>query len=204
MIDTPFRARFARWARPIADGMVALGVTPNQITWAAFLLAIPAAWLVGIGAGWAGLALWLSSRLLDGLDGLVARSGNTASSFGGYLDMTLDMAAYAAMAVGFGVAHPEHSTLFYLVLMGYVLAGTTVLALSSILEREKAQLEGNDRTLQLTPGLAEAGETTIAYSLFTLFPAQIEWLAWGWIAILGATVVQRTMLARRLLDGGER
>lgn len=178
---------------------MALGVAPNQVTWSAFLLSLPAAWLVGIGWGWAGLALWLSSRLLDGLDGLVARTAGTATSYGGYLDITLDMAAYSAMAVGFGAAHPEHALLFHLILMGYVLCGTTVLALSSILERERAQLPGNDRTLQLTPGYAEAGETTIAYALFTLFPNQVEWLAWAWIAVLAATVVQRTLLARRLL-----
>lgn len=201
MLDTPFRARFARWAAPIAEGLVALGVTPNQVTWAAFALSVPAAWLVATGQGWAGLALWLTSRLLDGLDGLVARSGNSASTYGGYLDITLDMAAYSAMAVGFGVAHPQCAVLFHLILMGYVLCGTTVLALSSILEREKAQLPGNDRTLQLTPGYAEAGETTIAYVLFTFLPAQIEWLAWAWIAVLTATVVQRTVLARRLLAG---
>ncbi len=202
MLDTPFRTRFARWAAPIAEGLVALGVTANQVTWAAFALSIPAAYLVAIGQGWAGLALWLTSRLLDGLDGLVARSGQSASSYGGYLDITLDMAAYSAMAVGFGLAYAEHALLFYLILMGYVLCGTTVLALSSILEREKAQLPDNDRTLQLTPGFAEAGETTIAYVLFTLLPGQIEWFAWVWIAVLGATVVQRTMLARRLLGDG--
>jgi len=130
---------------------------------------------------------------------VVARAGGTATDFGGYLDMTLDMAAYSAMAVGFGMLHTQHATLFLLILTGYVLCGTTVLALSSILEREKAQLRGNDRSLQLTPGYAEAGETTIAYALFALFPGQIEWLAWGWIVVLGATAVQRTVLARRLL-----
>ena len=202
MLDTPFRTRFARWAAPIAEGLVALGVTANQVTWAAFALSIPAAWFVATGAGWAGLALWLTSRLLDGLDGLVARTGKSASSYGGYLDITLDMAAYSAMAVGFGVAYADHALLFHLILMGYVLCGTTVLALSSILEHEKAQLPDNDRTLQLTPGFAEAGETTIAYALFTMFPPQIEWLAWLWIAVLAATVVQRTLLARRLLGDG--
>ncbi len=199
MLDTPFRTRFARWAAPIAQGLVALGVTANQVTWAAFVLSLPAAFLVANGQGWAGLALWLTSRILDGLDGLVARSATSASSYGGFLDITLDMAAYSAMAVGFGMAHPQCAVLFLLVLAGYVLCATTVLALSSILEREKAQLPDNDRTLQLTPGYAEAGETTIAYVLFTVFPAQIEWLAWVWIAVLAATVMQRTMLARRLL-----
>lgn len=201
MIDGPFRTRFARWAAPLAAGLVALGVSANQVTLAAFALSLPAAYLVAIGQGWAGLALWLASRLLDGLDGLVARSGGTASSFGGYLDITLDMAAYSAMAVGFGVWHAEHAMLFLLILMGYVLCGTTVLALSSILEREKAQLPDNDRTLQLTPGYAEAGETTIAYVLFTLFPGQVVGLAWAWIVVLAATVIQRTVLARRLLEG---
>ncbi|MDX2260516.1 MAG: CDP-alcohol phosphatidyltransferase family protein [Gemmatimonadales bacterium] len=199
MLDTPFRRHFATWVAPLARGLVARGVTPNQITVSAFLLAIPSAYLVASGHAIAGVLLWLVSRLLDGFDGVVARMGGTATDFGGYLDITLDMAAYSAMAVGFGVLHPDHGTLFLLILTGYVLCGTTVLALSSILEREKAQLSGNDRTLQLTPGYAEAGETTIAYALFALFPGQIEWLAWGWTLVLGATVVQRTVLARRLL-----
>jgi phosphatidylglycerophosphate synthase len=199
MLDTPFRRHFATWAVPVARALVARGVTPNQITVTAFVLALPSAYLVATGHAVAGVLLWLVSRILDGFDGVVARTGGKASEFGGYLDITLDMAAYSAMAVAFGILHAEHSTLFYLILTGYVLCGTTVLALSSILEREKAQLSGNDRTLQLTPGYAEAGETTIAYALFALFPGQIAWLAWGWILVLGATVVQRTGLAARML-----
>ncbi len=199
MIDSPFRSQFARWAAPLAEHLVARGVTANQVTVTAFTLSLPAAYLVAIGQGWAGLALWLFSRILDGLDGLVARTGESVSAFGGYLDITLDMAAYSAMAVGFGVWHAAAGPLFLLILTGYVLCGTTVLALSSILERGKAQLPDNDRTLQLTPGYAEAGETSIAYALFTLFPGQITGLAWAWIVVLAATVVQRTVLARRLL-----
>lgn len=199
MLDTPFRARFATWTAPLARALVRAGVHPIAITVVAWAMTLPAAWLVATGRPWAGLGVWLASRVLDGLDGVVARQGGTASAFGGYLDITLDMAGYSAMAVGFAVAHPELHLAFLLILVGYVLCGTSVLALSSILEAKRAQLPGNDRSLQLTPGYAEAGETSLMYGLWVLLPSQVHWLAWVWVVVLGATVVERTVLAKRLL-----
>ena len=199
MLDTPFRARFAVWSAPLARGLVRAGVHPIAITVVAFAMTLPAAWLVATGQAWAGLGVWLASRILDGLDGVVARQGDTASAFGGYLDITLDMAGYSAMAVGFALAHPDLHLAFLLILVGYVLCGTSVLALSSILEAKRAQLPGNDRSLQLKPGYAEAGETSIMYGLWVLLPSHVQWLAWAWVAVLAATVIERTVLARRLL-----
>lgn len=200
MLDTPFRARFAVWTAPLARGLVRAGVHPIAITLVAFGLTLPAAWLVATGRPALGLGIWLASRVLDGLDGVVARQGGTASAFGGYLDITLDMAGYSAMAVGFALAHPGLQLAFLLILVGYVLCGTSVLALSSILEAKRAQLPGNDRSLQLTPGYAEAGETSLIYTLWVLLPSEVSWLAWVWVAVLFATVIERTVLAKRLLS----
>lgn len=200
MLDTPFRARFAVWTAPLARGLVRAGVHPIAITLVAFGLTLPAAWLVATGRPALGLGIWLVSRVLDGLDGVVARQGGTASAFGGYLDITLDMAGYSAMAVGFALAHPGLQLAFLLILVGYVLCGTSVLALSSILEAKRAQLPGNDRSLQLTPGYAEAGETSLIYTLWVLLPSEVSWLAWVWVAVLFATVIERTVLAKRLLS----
>jgi phosphatidylglycerophosphate synthase len=51
----------------------------------------------------------------------VARELGNQSAFGGYLDITLDMAAYSAMAMGFAVAHPEPGLMWNVILAGYVL-----------------------------------------------------------------------------------
>ena len=59
----------------------------------------------------------------------------------------------------------------------------------------------DDRGLRLGAGLAEGGETGIAYTLFLLFPAHLDWLTGIWIGVLVVTVVARTLLARRTLGG---
>lgn len=197
MLDEPFRAAFARRLRPVARMLVRAGVSPNGLTVAAFLLAVAAAGLVATGGRWTGLALWLTSRILDGFDGLVAREGGRSSSFGAFLDVTLDMAAYSLMLVAFATQHPRWHVLWQLTLVGYVLASTTTLVLSSLLEA-RGQKTG-DRSVQFTAGLAEAGETSIAYTLLSLFPAHAGPIGWGWCALVFATVVQRIVAARRVL-----
>jgi phosphatidylglycerophosphate synthase len=144
------------------------------------------------------VVVWLASRVLDGFDGLLARLSGRTTLFGGYLDITLDMLAYSAMALAFAWAMPADVWLWLVVLIGYVMAITTTLAISSLMERADRQL-GGDRSLQFTPGPAEGAETTIVYVLVGLVPAISRPVLWVWIMLLALTMVTRTTLARRLL-----
>ncbi len=199
-----FDDRFRRWLAPIlqgpADFLVRTGATANQVTAGGFALALGSAVAVAAGRPALGMTIWIASRLLDGLDGAVARRAGVTSGLGGFLDITLDMAAYSLMVVAFAIRHPAHQLQWLLILVGYVLCITTTAVLSSILEHRRALIAGNDRSLQFTAGFAEAGETTVVYVLLALFPGWAGPIALGWVLVLGATVIQRITLARQLLN----
>lgn len=199
MFDAPVRRLVARVLAGPARALSRIGVTPNALSCTAALLGVGAAWLVASTHTYLGLVLWLVSRILDGMDGVLARESGRASAFGGYLDITLDMLAYSAMVLGFAAIHPTGGWVWSAILVGYLLVTTTTLALSSILEKQQAHIANNDRSLQFTPGFAEAGETTFVYVLLVLLPSLSTAIGWTWVAVCAATVVQRTLLARRLL-----
>jgi len=199
MIDDPFRLWLARrWSAP-AVALHRAGITANQLTVVAAVLGVTAAALVAVRLTWFGIALWLVSRLLDGYDGILARLAGNGSLFGGYLDITLDMLAYSAMAIAFAIAMPADGVLWMVVLLGYVLAITTTLALSSLAEKAHRQLS-SDRSIQFTRALAEGGETTVVYVAIALAPSVSRYVLVVWIALLAITAIQRTALARRLLS----
>jgi len=199
MFDEPFRARFSPIIRPFVRVLARHGVGANHVTVLAFLLAAAAAALVATGHAYTGVAVWLLSRLGDGIDGALARETDRSSAFGGYLDITLDMAAYAVMVLGFAVWHPELAVGWAAVLAGYVLVITTTLALSDAAGVVGRQVSGTNRTFQFTPGLTEAGETNVMYVVWALWPEHLPWLVWVWVMALVATGVQRTHLASRVL-----
>jgi len=199
MFDEPFRTRFAGWVQPLAPLLARLCVTANHVTVLSLLLALVAAGLIADGRSLAGLAVWILSRIGDGLDGVLAREAAQTSAFGGYLDITLDMAGYTAMVVGFALAHPALGFAWLAVLAGYILVITTTLALSDAARRSGREVSLTNRTFQFTPALTEAGETSVMYGLWVVFPQQLPWLVWAWVAALAITTVQRTVLAWRLL-----
>ena len=199
MFDESFRARFAGWVEPLARALARLGVTASHVTIVSFVLALVAAALIANGRSLAGLAIWILSRIGDGLDGVLARDAAPTSAFGGYLDITLDMAGYAAMVIGFAVAHPALWLAWLAVLAGYVVVITTTLALSDAARRLGRDLSVTNRTFQFTPALTEAGETSVMYGLWVVFPQYVSWLVWVWVAALAITMVQRTVQAWRLL-----
>ncbi len=61
--------------------------TPNQITLVAFLLGLGSCVFAYHDLVNYSFYLWLLNRLLDGLDGYVARKTNSSTDFGGYLDI---------------------------------------------------------------------------------------------------------------------
>lgn len=201
MIDNAFRARLPRYADPLLGLYARLSLTPNHVTILGFAVAVLASLAVAWGLAWVALALWWVSRLADGTDGLYARRTGQATRFGAYLDIVLDMAAYGAMVLGFAWAVPGLGPQWVVMLFLYVLCITSALALGSQ-EEGLPSRPRDDRGLRLGAGLAEGGETGIAYTVFLLFPGQLAYSVPVWIAVLSLTVVLRTLLAARILRGG--
>ncbi len=198
MIDNAFRSVLPRFTGPLVALYARLGLTPNGITVAAFAIAAAAALCVAREWNAAAIALWWLGRLADGTDGIYARATGQTSDFGAYFDIVFDMAAYSLMILAFDYVHPELHLQWMVILFFYVLCIASALALG-MQEIGKNLPPRDDRGLRLGAGLAEGGETGLAYSLFLLFPEQLAWLTGFWIAVLATTVVARTLLARRLL-----
>ena len=75
-------------------------VRPDTLTVVGWMLALGAAVLFGLGHTRVAGAVMLLGGLFDALDGAVARESNRMSSFGAFLDSTLDRLSESAVFVG--------------------------------------------------------------------------------------------------------
>jgi CDP-L-myo-inositol myo-inositolphosphotransferase len=79
-----------RFSRPLAKLLARTPITPNQISFLSFIVAIGSFLLFLTGHNvWAGIVAQTSS-VLDGVDGDLAHIKNMKSSFGGFFDAILD------------------------------------------------------------------------------------------------------------------
>lgn len=199
MVDAALR----RFSAPVMDhagrriartGIPALAVTGAG--WAAGA----GACLAIVGRLWPlALALWLANRLLDGLDGGVARASQV-SDLGGFLDIVADFSVYGAIVVAIAMVEPAARLACVALLASYYVSGTALLAFSSIAER-KGIGTGDGRSVRFSGGLAEGTETIAVYVLFFLLPRFAPVIAWTFAAMVTITAAQRTWRAVNLLRG---
>ena len=120
-----------------------LGASANGVTLMGLAVGLAAAIAIGRQAYGAGFTLILASRVLDGLDGAVARC-TTATDFGGYLDSICDYAFYVGVPLGFAFADPTRNGLpAASLLASFVMSGTSFLAFAII--AAKRRLKTNAR-----------------------------------------------------------
>jgi phosphatidylserine synthase len=190
-----------RWAfRPLTIRLAA--ASPMKIT----LLGLVAGLLAALSAAQGKIAiaalLWLLNRLLDGLDGELARFRETQSDLGGYIDLLADLVVYALVPIGLAWSRLEPPVLIALAFMlaaFYVNAGTWML-LSALLEKRR-QAAADDRTSFTMPvGLIEGAETVVLFTLFFLFPQHLALLFGVTAALVGLTAAQRAASAARALQ----
>lgn len=187
MIDPPLN----RAGRALA----AAGVTANQLTFVGLVLGLAGAVAIGFGAiGW-GLALILANRLLDGLDGAVARARGP-SDLGGYCDIVADFAFYVSVPLGFGVLAPANTLPALVLVASFVLTGVSFLAFATIAAKRGAETsQHGTKSFFYSTGLAEGAETIAVFVAMCLAPAWFAPIAYGYAGLCALTVIQRSALA---------
>lgn len=197
MIDTSFRKFFSKLTLPITLLLVKTKISPNALTFLAFLISSSAGLAIFHGYPIVALALWWGGRFFDSMDGELARKLGKATHYGAFLDITLDMMAYSSVILGFYFKEHTFHGHWILILFLYVGCITSALSLGTLMDRAKLENKDN-RGLRLATGLAEGGETGIAYSLFLLFPDALPYLLPAWILVLTITVVARFIFAYKI------
>lgn len=191
MDDALRRVKDAVYA-PVAARLGAT-VSPLAITLTGGIVGVAAALAGSQGAYTLGLTLWLANRVLDGLDGAVARAAGRGSALGGYLDQMTDFVVYALIPLGLALSVPGAETLLALAFMlstFYVNAGG-FLYLAAILEQRNAgaRQRGDLTTIHMPKGLIEGAETILFYTLFFLFPQALGVL----FVVFGVLVIITTL-----------
>jgi phosphatidylglycerophosphate synthase len=199
MIDQIIRARLRPGLDRAAGPLAARRVPSLALTGIGLLAGLGACVCVATSAYGAALGLWLLNRLLDGLDGAVARRRG-ATDLGGVLDFVADFIVYSGFIVGVAIASAGARVACVVLLAAYSVNVVALLSFSSVIERRALPL-GDERSLKLLPGLAEGAETVVAYVLFCLLPGASATIAWAFAALVAATAVQRVMEAVRTLGG---
>lgn len=205
MFDALLRALKDRLLAPLARRL-GPGVAPNAVTALACLAGLAcaaAAWRRAYGPA---LALWAANRVLDGLDGTLARVHGRQTDIGGYLDLLLDFVVYAAVPAGLALGRPTPAALTACVaLLGaFYVNAASWMYLAAVLEARAAgaAARGERTTVTMPPGLVAGAETVVFYALFLAFPGHAPGLFALMAALVGLTVGQRVWWARRHLRAG--
>ena len=187
LIDPPLNA--------VGRTLAALGVTANAVTAAGIVLGVAAGAALAQGHFGLGLALIVINRLLDGLDGAVARA-TRLSDFGGYLDIVGDFVFYLAVPLGCGLADPANTMAALVLLACFGLTGISFLAFAAIAAKRGLETSAHGRkSFFYNTGLAEGTETIVVFILFCLWPAHFPTIAFIYAGLCIITVVQRSVAA---------
>lgn len=192
MLDRAIQQALRPVMTQAARGLVRLGVGANAISVAGFVLGMAAAAAIALQQYVPGLVLLLLSRLMDGLDGAVARATQPTDR-GGFLDITLDFLFYAAIPLAFAIADPTSNALPAAVLLAsFMGTGSSFLAFAAIAEKRgltDTALPG--KSFYFLGGLTEATETIAAFAAMCLWPQWFAPIAYGFAALCGITTALR-------------
>ncbi|RBP83378.1 CDP-alcohol phosphatidyltransferase family protein [Marinomonas rhizomae] len=200
MLDTFFIKSLKYPLQVTAAVIDKLGVKANWITLLGFVVGMMALPALYFGNTSFALGCVIINRVMDGLDGAVARvQGPT--DLGGYLDITLDFIFYSAVIFGFALMNPlDNALAASFLIFSFMGTGSSFLAFAIMAEKRKIErLEYGRKSLYFLGGLAEGTETIVFLVLICLLPDYFAVMAYSFGVICWITTVTRIYAGYRTL-----
>lgn len=120
MILSKYGRQWLAWpVSVVVERLHRLGISPNAVSYTGFALTLISAVLLGAGQFIAGGVLLTVASLLDLVDGSLARATKQSSTFGAFLDSTLDRYSESVtlLALAFFYAGQAQSRLYVMLIL---------------------------------------------------------------------------------------
>lgn len=202
MLDSITRPLKNRFLHPVASRLAAR-VHPGTITVASMLFGLLAAVAVAEGRFGLGLLGWTVNRILDGLDGAVARAGGRQSDFGGYIDIIADFTVYSAIPIGVAIHFASAASWLAtsVMLAAFYVNSASWMYLSALLEKRSAGAgqKNEETSITMPDALVGGTETLLIYTSFLALPAFATRIFWLTAILTALSILQRMVWAFRFL-----
>ena len=192
MIDRYALRLFKPAIDAVARRLYAMGCNADQVTFAGFGLGLVAAALIAFGAPLIAIIPLLLSRVLDGLDGALARLCGTTDR-GAFLDISLDFLFYAAIPLAFALADAQANALAAAVLLA-AFTGTATSFLAYAIIAEKRGLKSTaypSKSIYYLGGLTEGTETIACFVAMCWWPQHFAGIAYFYSVLCAITSLMR-------------
>lgn len=180
----------------------AQGTSANALSLLGFTAGMVGVGLLAFQAYLPALLMLLLNRLLDGLDGAVARLTRPTDR-GAFIDVALDFFFYASVPFGFAMADPTRNALAACGLMvGFMGTATSFLAFAVVAERRGiASAAFPYKGIYYLGGITEGAETIVFFVAMCIMPDWFSILAWSFTALCLFTTATRWLWGWRAFGG---
>ncbi|MEM8918270.1 MAG: CDP-alcohol phosphatidyltransferase family protein [Pseudomonadota bacterium] len=197
MLDAKLRPLIDPPLNAVGRALARVGFSANAVTLLGLIVGLGGAG--AIYAGYYGMAfcLVLVGRILDGLDGAVARA-TRKTAFGGYLDIVCDFVFYVSVPLAFGLADPDLLPAALILVSAFTVTGISFLAFAVTAAEQGAETDAHgEKSFFYSTGIAEGTETIAIFLLMCLLPGWFHEIALVYAIMCIITVIQRSLLARQ-------
>jgi CDP-diacylglycerol--glycerol-3-phosphate 3-phosphatidyltransferase len=197
MLSASLKPAVTRAINPIARGALAIGLTPNAVTFSgAFGLVTSALYFYPKGDFFIGTLVISFFALSDLFDGAMARiSHKGASAWGGFLDSTIDRITDSAILVGLTLYLVKEDDPLTAVVIGSLVFGSLVPYIRAKAESMQISCSGGiaERTERLIISLTAIGFEGLGV------PFALAIGIWILLILAVVTVIQRIMIVKAAL-----
>lgn len=200
MLDR-YAIKIIRWPINITAKIVhRTGMKADQVTLLGFLLGLMAFPALALQEYNIALIFILLNRILDAIDGAVARIQGITDS-GGFLDITLDFFFYSLVPFGFVIADPSVNAIAgAFLIFSFVGTGSSFLAFAIMASKQNIENPVyKHKSLYYMGGLTEGTETILCFILFCLFPDYFSAIAYTFATLCWITTLSRILAGYQTL-----
>ena len=197
MLDSYLRPLIDPPLNVIARTLVKTGITANMLTAIGFSLSLCAFAALAFQAYAIAILFIVLSRLMDGLDGPVARQSQ-ATDLGGYLDIVSDFIFYSGAVFFFAVGRPETALAAAFLIFSFMGTASSFLAYAIVAAKRGINHERQGKkSFFYAAGIAEGTESIFVLILICLIPSYFSWIACIFGGLCWMTTAGRARLAIR-------